>query len=294
MKTVKTKKDKYIEYMNISESIDTTAFGAEPYFLVKGEQFGSEKYAFFSEKQLEDLIEGKLQRTSFDTLFLIKKEGLDLIEKYSFYNMDYFYGLKHEIKSSIKQHLFSKNPELDLLNPEFTLIQIIKNPNYFFAWKEMDGKIRSEPITIKGDSKSELHNSKYFLDELAEHLSQRNDISFLTHTGRWERSKSTLLDAPLKGDEPSIGGIISEIEHHLEENDPTPSDTEEMTILYYPTPENVEQLILFNCQIEGKKPENYEKRNYFVERYILNEILGAKAFLKAPIVEPIKVRKFKH
>jgi hypothetical protein len=229
-----------------------------------------------------------------DSKKLIKKDMLNLIEKYGFYQLSYLYELDKKTEAPQRDKMFSINIEKDLTNPDFELIKMVRNVNFKFAWINLDGELKCEPFILDGCAKAQLHNNKYHIDDLAEHLSHRDDIAFITYTGRWDRNKSTLLKAPLNGNEDSIGGIISEMEHHLEEGESAPAESEEMTIVYYPGKDNIKKLIEFDSRIESKLPENKINQNYFVERYILNEVLGAKKFLIEPPEVEVKVRKFKH
>lgn len=295
MKKLTTKNNLDIEYLNISEFIDTTGFSEYSYFLVKHQEKNKEVAYFLKETEFEKLVNGKsFDRDWHDSLLLLKKDMLKLVEKYGFYQMQYLYELDNKTKAPERHEMFSSNLEEDLNNSKFELVKMVKNPNYKFAWLDLEGNLKCEPFILDGSAKSELHNGKYHIDDLAEYLSHRSDIAFITHTGRWDEKKSTLLKAPLSGNEESIGGIISEMEHHLEEGESAPEETEEMTIVFYPNKDNVKKLIEFDSQIQSKLPENKINKNYFVERYILNEVLGAKQFLIEPPEQEIKLRKFKH
>lgn len=295
MKNITTKNNLQIEYMNVSEKIDTTAFSEHTYFLVKHQENGQEVAYFLKDTEFEKLINGQVvDRDWHDSPLLIKKDMLNLIEKYGFYQLSYLYELDNKSKAPKRDKMFSNDIEKDLNNPEFELVKMVKNVNFKFAWMNLDGDLKCEPFILSGCAKAELHNNKYHIDDLAEYFSHREDIAFVTYTGRWDRDKSTLLKAPLTGKEDSIGGIISEMEHHLEEGESAPAESEEMTIVYYPNKNNIKKLIEFDSQIEGRLSENKITRNYFVERYIINEVLGAKQFLIEPPQEEVKIRKFKH
>lgn len=295
MKNIKTKNNINVEYLNVSEIIDTTAFSEFTYFLVKHIENSQEVTYFLKETEFEKLVNGQVvDRDWHDSLLLIKKDILNLIEKYGFYQLSYLYELDNKTEAPKRDKMFSTSIEKDLNNPDFELVKMVKNVNFKFAWMNLDGELKCEPFILSGCAKAELHNDKYHIDELAEYFSHREDIAFITYTGRWDREKSTLLKAPLTGNEESIGGIISEMEHHLEEGESAPAESEEMTIVYYPNKENIKKLIEFDSKIEGRLEENKITKNYFVERYIINEVLGAKQFLIEPPEVEVKVRKFKH
>lgn len=295
MKTILSKNNLNIQYLNVSEMVDTTGFSELNYFFVKHEENDKEVSYFLNEHEFESLVKGvPITRDWHDSLMLLNKDSLDLIKKYGFYQLNYLYGLDKKVPAPKRELMFSSNIERDLLNNDFVLIKMVKNPNSKFAWLDLEGQLNSEPFIIDGSPKCELHNAKYYIDELAEHLSSAPNIAFITYNGRWDRDKSTMLFGPLSGKEESIGGVISEMEHHLEEGESHPSETEELNIVFYPNKDNIKVLIEFDSIIESRKPENRNNGNYFVERYIVNELLGAKEFLIEKPEEIIKVRKFKH
>lgn len=298
MKTIQNKNGLSIQYLNLSDSIDTTAFSELAYFFVEYQKDGKPLSHIIDEKQFELLSQGETYDYDWhNSVHLIKSEGLKLIEKYSFWGLENFYKMANQTDSPItRTHLFSHNIANDRFDHNhFTFVKLIENYNSKFAWLDIEGKIHCEPFVINGSPISELHNTKYFLDDFAEELSHRNDIAFITHTGRWEKHPPTILFAPLTGNEPTIGGVISEMEHHIEEGESWPEETEELSIIYYPNENNIQQLIEFNPGIQGKLPENKNKGNYFVERLILNIILGGEKFLiHPPQEEEVIVRKFRH
>lgn len=295
MKQIKTKNNIDLQYMNISEIVDTTAFSEFSYFFVKYHEKGKEVSYFVDENQFFKRVEGEpIIRDWQDSVWLIKNEYFDIVPQYGFYQMEQLYSLNREETPPKRADMFSNNIEQDLTNPEYSLIKMIKNPHSKIAFMNLDGEIFSEPFLIDGSAICELHDAKYHLDELAESLSHRDDIAFITYTGRFDQEKSTMLGCPLTGNEPSIGGVISEIEHYLEEGESQPAEKEEITLFYFPNKNNVEYLLNFDSRTHGRLPENQKAGNYFVERYILNEILGAKEFLINPPEVEVKVRKFKH
>lgn len=295
MKQLTTKNNLQIHYLKISDEIDTTAFSEYNYFLVKHLEKGKEVSYFLDENQFFKLVDGEpVIRDWQDSVWLMKKEYLNIIPQYGFYQMQYLYELNRDEPAPKREDVFSHNSEQDLNNEQYTLVKMIKNPHSKVAFMNLEGEIFCEPFIIDGGPICQLNDAKYHLDELAESLSKRDDVAFITYTGRWAKEKSTMLGCPLTGNEPGIGGVISEMEHHLEEGESRPEEKEEMTVLYFPNKHNVEYLLKFDSGIEGKLPENAKAKNYFVERYILNEILQAKEFLIHPPEPEVKVRKFKH
>lgn len=293
MKNITTKNNIEVQYLKVSEHIDTTAFSEYNYFLVKHQEKGKEVSYFLDENQFFKLVNGDhVVRDWQDSLLLIKNEYLHLIPQYGFYQLEYLYELNREEPAPKREDMFSKNLEKDLFNEEYTLVKMIKNPHGKFAWQNLEGEFFCEPFVLDGSPISQINDAKYHLDEFAESLSKRDDVAFITYTGRWNREKSTMLGCPLTGNEPGIGGVISEMEHHLEEGESKPEEKED--IQYFPNKDNIEYLLKFDSQVEGRLPENAKLKNYFVERYIINEILGGKSFLIEPPEVEVKVRKFKH
>lgn len=298
MKTIHTPKNNIINYLNISEQIDTTGFSDLSYFFVNYiDKNKSEINKILDENQFQSLTKDlSFEYQHIDSVWLVKKELLSLIEKYSYYSFINNYKLHNEKKPSVNiREVFAtpKNFENSLNDSEYTLIKLIKNPNSKIAWMDIEGQLHCEPFLINGVYAA-FHNDKYDLDGFAEELSTRSDIAFITNTGRWAENKATLLFSPLEGNESSIGGIISNMEHHLEEGENPPPENEEMTILYYPNSDNIKMLIEFDPQIHGRTLENTKNQDFFVERYILNNILNGKKFLLNPIEEEKPKRKFKH
>lgn len=295
MKQLMTKNNLHVQYLKVSDLIDTTAFSEYNYFLVKHQEKGKDVSYFLDENQFFKLVEGQpVIRDWQDSVLLMKNEYLDIIPQYGFYQMESLYKLNREDSPPKRENIFSNDNEKDVFNEEYTLVKMIKNPNSKVAFMNLNGDIFCEPFIIDGAPICELNDAKYHLDELAENLSKRKDVAFITYTGRWAKEKSTMLGCPLNGNEPGIGGVISEMTHHLEEGESQPLEKEEITLLYFPNKYNIEYLLNFDSQVEGRLPENLKNKNYFVERYILNEILQAKDFLIDPPEVEVKVRKFKN
>lgn len=243
---------------------------------------------------LKRLIDGDISASSHPKLeypyMLIKQKSLDLIEKYG--KLPYLAQLDNQDPTKY----ISKNLKEDLENPEYTIIEMIDNPNLKFAWRDLKGKLHCEPFILNQYIMSELDNIHYHLDEFAEKLSQRHDVAFITYTERWSDNKSTLLFAPLKGDEKDIGGVINEITHHLEEGDAEPLEKEEINLIFYPNSENIEKVLFFAQNVEGRTSENTRRHVFFVERFIVRDILGGEEFYidPNPPIEEKPKRKFKH
>lgn len=296
MENMQNKNGLSIQYLNLSAIIDTSAFSDLAYFVVQYHQYGKRTSQILDENQFHALSQGdSFEYNWHNAVHFMHSEGLTLIEKYGFMNLEHFYQMANNQPSPVKRaELFSHNMQ-NYSDTNFQLVKLIENYNSKFAWQDLEGNLHCEPFILNGSPMSELHNAKYFLDEFAEELSHRNDIAFLTYTGRWEKNSSTILFAPLTGEEESIGGVISEMEHHIEEGESRPEETEELNLLYYPNQDNIQQLIDFNPRIQIQIPEYKKKDNYIVERFIINTILNGEKFLiNPPVEEEVIVRKFRH
>lgn len=228
--------------------------------------------------------------------FLVHKDFIPSIEKYSFLNSNIF---SNTIKNFVHpRDLISHNFMQDILDPNYALVQKIENSESLYVFKTLDGTLHSEPFLLFSHIRSQLDDSYLFLDDFVEELSHRNDVAFLTYGGRfnsYEDKDSAVLFAPLQGNEENIGGIIHDIEHHLEEGEEKPEEQETIYLIYYPKKEEIEFLMNWNLQVDRNSIDYKKKQIFFVERHIVRNILGGEKFLKNPYIEELViVRKFKH
>jgi hypothetical protein len=220
---------------------------------------------------------------------LVKSSTLDMIKKYG--KLPFLAALDKQ--STVKE--FSKNPVEDINNNEFEIIELVENPNHKLAWKDKSLTLHCEPFILTGHIMSELDDAHYYLDDFAEALSKRSDVAFIIYTERWSEREEGLLFAPLRGDEKGIGGVINEISHHLEDGDAEPEEKEEINLVFYPNSNNLEQVLFFDCDKEGRLPENKNRKVYYVERFIVRDILGgAEFYIEPEKPEVTPQRKFKH
>lgn len=249
----------------------------------------AQKHSFIGNQEMLDTLKSGQTEINQQKYLLAKESTLVMIEKYG--KLPYLAQLDKQ--STVKE--ISKNPLTDLQNNEFVIIELIENPNHKLAWKDKKAKLHCEPFILTSHIMSELDDAHYHLDELTQMLSLRSDVAFITYTARWAEKESSLLFGPLLGNEEGIGGIINDINHHLEEGDSEPEEKEEINLVFYPTSKNMEQVLFFDSQIDGRKPENLKRKVLFVERLIVRDILGgAKFYIEPPQPEEIPKRKFKH
>lgn len=241
-----------------------------------------------NQNTLETLKEGKTDINEYHYM-LVKSSTLDMIRKYG--KLPFLAAIDKQ--STVKE--FSKNPVQDVNNDEFEIIERLENPNNKLAWKDKSLTLNCEPFILTSHIMSELDDAHYHLDDFAEKLSKRSDVAFITYTERWSEHEEGLLFAPLNGDEKGIGGVINEITHHLEDGDSEPEEQEEINLVFYPSSTNLEQVLFFDRDKEGRLPQNRNRGVYFVDRFIVRDILGGHEFYIEPEKpEETPKRKFKH
>ena len=229
----------------------------------------AQKHSFIGNQEMLDTLKSGQTEINQQKYLLAKESTLVMIEKYG--KLPYLAQLDKQ--STVKE--ISKNPLTDLQNNEFVIIELIENPNHKLAWKDKKAKLHCEPFILTSHIMSELDDAHYHLDELTQMLSLRSDVAFITYTARWAEKESSLLFGPLLGNEEGIGGIINDINHHLEEGDSEPEEKEEINLVFYPTSKNMEQVLFFDSQIDGRKPENLKRKVLFVER-LIDAIINTK------------------
>lgn len=163
-------------------------------------------------------------------------------------------------------------------------IQLVPNEQHLRIWKDNKGTCYTEPMIFNYVS-AQLDNKKYDLDALVEHFMQRDDIAFISDSEGYSFSgNKKLLKYPLKGTEPEIKHIISDIPSYNAED----GRTETICIVYYPKSEDLEKILAFK--------DRQDKRYYNLDTYIIGEILGANPYLNQPPepeIDTTPKRKFK-
>lgn len=236
-------------------------------------------------------IQSVFNNTNVLPILLVKSEYLDYMAKYGRLSM---YTDEGEKVSPPKDSISNKYVE-NANNNQYQFIQMVPNNHSVQIWKSSEGKIYSQPF-ILDYLYGKISDTYFHLDDFVEKLSHRNDIAFLTYTECFAKEPVGILPCPLKGDENGIGGVINEIEHHIEEGESWPQEKETVTVIFYPSQEDLKKILSWNRDEEIKKPEVKKRRLYNVEQFIIEDILGGKEFLQHPIVEEEETpkRKFKH
>jgi hypothetical protein len=254
------------------------------------------EYFLQHQKQLLKNSNQEKSMNDHPIFLLVHKDFIPAMEKYSVLNSHIF---ANTIKNFVQpRELISHNFMQDILDPNYTLVQKIENSESIYVFKTLDGILHSEPFLLFSHIRSQLDDANFFLDDFVEELSHRNDVAFLTYSGRFNHyngKQATVLFTPLHGDEENIGGIIHDIEHHLEEGEEKPEEQETIYLIYYPKKEEIESLVNWDLHVDRNSFDYKKKQIFFVERHIVRNILGGEKFLKHPYIEePVIVRKFKH
>lgn len=223
---------------------------------------------------------------------LMRKDFIHNLEKYGRLNTSNIEGLKDIPRWN--DHVYQA-PDIfaKVGDANYEFVQYVPNEHFKYSWRTSDGQLHMEPF-ILDDGYANINNEVYHLDDMVEYLSHRDDVAFLTYMGRWSDKPSTLLHCPLKGDEASIGGVISDIEYHLEDGEERPSATETINVLYYPDQGAIEKIIKWSQGVDGRSIESRKTEMYVIDRFVLQELLDCKQFLQYTPEPEIVVRKFKH
>lgn len=247
------------------------------------------EYILINPQDFDNIIKNSFEQ---QPIYLVKTGFLEDLSKYGLRN-SYLRKLENQNNNQYDE-MISKSILADSTDAQFEFIQLVPNFHQKQVWKNTKGNIYIEPFIL--NKYAQLENETYFLDDLVEHLSHRDDIAFMTYMGRWDREQSTILYGPLSGNEKGIGGVISDIEHHLEEGESEPLEKECINLIYYPKNEQINQILNWNPNVDGRSPENMKKQTYNIERYIVKDILGGQKFLQNPPEIEIETpkRKFKH
>ena len=241
-----------------------------------------------------DKIVKKAKHT--ESVMLVNDDFLDNLTQYGRYKHNFLRQFSATPNSYDEGNMISNDYFNDVKNSNYHFVQYVENSHHKHIWQKGDGTIYMEPV-ILDSGYAEINDVTYFLDDLVEHLSHRDDIAFITHLGRWDKQDTTLLHCPLQGHEKGIGRVIYDIEHHLEEGDSDPAEKETISVVFYPKQEDIKKIVAWNEEIDGRTPENVKRKLFFLDRFIIRDMLGGQAFLqRPPEVEEdnLPKRKFKH
>lgn len=276
----------YIDVSNLEEGNQLYLFSMEQITTITnlGDKKNSKKFQqILNQKQLDYVLENPHLTQSIPkkatTVTLVRKEILEDYRKYG--HNDYLRG----------QNPKKEYPELDFLkdihSPEVFVVEYksATTLNFKSVFKTSTNEYYCEPFSLNY-SNAELHDGKYHLDELIEHLSTKNNLAFCIDVNR----KPQLITTPFNDKTENIEKIIEDIpSYNISEK-----EKEAIHIIYYPTTEELMKLKQWD------NPENKEynknKEIYTIERFILSEILGASNYIKVPLKneEPlIPARKYK-
>lgn len=168
-------------------------------------------------------------------------------------------------------------------NPDYEFLQFLKNPNHFRIFLDNEGTLFTEP-QIYDYIRANLDNDTYHLDELVEHLSQRNDVSFITAPDSSIYSKkSHLLHCPLFGNEPGINNIINDIPAYNAEE----GKDETIYLVFKPNTEQIKTMT------QWKKNKSHI---WNLDDFVVRVLLNCEKFRIQPVAQIESVvpkRKFK-
>lgn len=166
------------------------------------------------------------------------------------------------------------------------LCRFVRNRQLHHVWQTAAGQYVANPFLLDY-IEANLDNGTYHLDELTEHLSHLDNVAFIANERQYSSYDAVLLKAPLKGNEKHINSIIHDIPSYNADDE----RNESITVVYYPTQEEIE--VIMNWQQD--KNDKARRNMYNVSRYIVQEILGGKNYLKHPapeVEQTVTRRKF--
>lgn len=185
----------------------------------------------------------------------------------------------------------SNNVSQDFLNkindPQLKFIEYNYNENTSHYIIDTEGNKYLAP-SVLGYIHANLNNEKYDLDLLVEHLSKRNDITFiLSDAHGYSKDKIGILKAPFDDTAAGIDKIICDIPYY----NATDEQSECIEIIYRPKAQDVQKIL--DWEVDNSDPRNI----WSVEDFIIKDILEGQQFCKQqpiPVEEPEEPkRKFK-
>lgn len=274
---------KKIKYDLLSNQIDGTSAleNGEKFFIVEQLDCTSDIKTNYiiTQESLEYFLKTGIIDHKKRFFYLVKKQAIEQMKKYGFNNA-VVQDLKRHSPHLFVNNITSSNIFKDILKNEYVVIQKISHVNGGHVWMTPDLIKHCEPFIIDGNPKSQLHDGAYHLRGLFEHLLMCSDVAFFTNTARFDEKVSQLLQTPfsLSDSSLSLSDIICEMTVHCEEGEAPLVEKNEITLLYYPQSDNVDFLISWSDAI-ARQPQNQSNEIYFVERYILKNILNADKYL---------------
>ena len=287
---------KNIKYELLSKYRNINNFdGKSPLYIVTEDTNEKVSHSILTEESLNHLLEhGKPKPYDSNDFvyFLIKKDGLDHLKKYGWHNSQFLSSL-NKVPDKNKTEFMKREIEDIKSNDNYVVVES-KYSDWGTIWKSEDGNYHLEPLCLSWYNVS-ISNKKYYLDELVEHLSVKENLAFITKVNSWPRGQEGLIYTPIKGDEKDIGTVIHDIEHHLEEGDEYPIDeTESVSVIYFPDHKNVE--LIKELVDLSRNSERLDRKNkiFNVQEHVMINILEGKKFLKIPENKEVNKRKFKN
>lgn len=239
---------------------------------------GKKNYHIITQENLDYFLKTGVVDYSKRCFYLVKKQAIEQMKKYGFNNA-VVQDLKRHSPHLLMPSISSSNVFKDILKNEYVLIQKLPHVNGGQVWMTPDLVKHCEPFIIDGNPKSQLNDGAYHLTQLVEHLLSCSNVAIYTNTARFDEKVSQLLQTPFSLSDSSLNlsDIICEMTVHCEEAEEPVLEKNEITLLYYPQSDNVDFLISWSDAI-ARQQQNSSNDIYFVERYILKNILGADKY----------------
>jgi hypothetical protein len=291
-----------IRYAPLSSFVDVSKFiDGDKFYVVEVKNENQVHSHICMQKNLEQIFEnpqsikGRLNTVETENyIWLVKDEMLTNLTKYGWHLSRHLRQIEGVPEVNPMDDI-SKNNFEDYQKPGYQFVQRIDNEHNQQTFMTSKGEYFMAPFRLDYNE-AQLEDKTYLIDDFVEELSHRNDVAFLTNMDRWANKPVKILHCPLKGDEEDIGGIISDYEHHLEDGEEKGSETEKFDLIFYPKKEDIPKILKWSRAVEPYTPEGRKWQIYSIQRYIVQEILGGRQFLKNPPQDEVELpkRKFKH
>lgn len=245
-----------------------------------------------NKEHLEALIKEPFNYVDLEDLYrlphsyaLVTNEYIDNFVKFS------GYGNQLTELADLPEFNVEKHVSSDFLNkiddPKFKLIEYNYTRNTSHYLIDTEGNKYLQPRVL-GYIGANLNNEKYDLDLLVEHLSKRDDITFILSDARsYSKDRIQILAAPFDENAPGIDKIITDIPHY----NATEEQTESIEIIYRPKAQDVQKIL------DWEVDKSDRRDIWSIDDFIVKDILEGQQFCKQqpiPVEEPeTPKRKFK-
>lgn len=185
-----------------------------------------------------------------DTL-LVNKEFLSILKQYG--NDNYIFKLDSLAEKNLNDFI-SKTPYTDIDKEDMILIQSIGTVYGKKVYKDIHNMLYIEPFRFNYVD-GNLDNDTYDLERLVNHLSKRDDITFILEGRHKAVAKCPITDENVQ--------IVQSIPSYNR----TEERTHSISFIYYPKQEDIMEIMALDIQ-----------DSYKLNKLIINEILQGKYF----------------